>query len=155
MSGGKYGVPHSTASAVNLVLADTGRQLIVTGHYDRSSPAALAAVEAVGEFAMQEFQKQAIATNTDEPPPPLRLSNDPSHRDFHPSYGRVGVRIDGAERRDCIWYDAPAGRYLTLGTGRKGDHLLAHSIEPFWRWAESRQERRARERWEAKHGCAK
>lgn len=82
--------------------------------------------------------------------PPQRLSNDPNHPDFHPSYNRVGVRIDGAERRDCIWYNAPAGRYLTLGTGRNGARLEAQSIEPFWRWAESRQERRARERWEGK-----
>ena len=81
--------------------------------------------------------------------PPSRLSSDPNHADFHPSYRRVGVRIDGQELSCLIRYDVAAGRYWTRD---KPDVVCVGEIEPFWRWAESRQERRARERWDAKSG---
>lgn len=81
--------------------------------------------------------------------PPRRLSNDPLHQDFHPSLSRVGLRIDAAERKDVTWYDADALEYRTIGDKTV---KTAKSIEPFWRFAESRQLRRRRERWEAKRG---
>lgn len=83
--------------------------------------------------------------------PPRRLSSDPAHPDFHPSYRRVGVRIDGEERTDVLNYDVARGRAtIREGLGRA---LLWGAIEPYWRWAESRQERRARERYDNKHGA--
>lgn len=82
------------------------------------------------------------------PMPPRRCCSDSRHEDFHPSYMRVGVLVDGVERSDVIWYDADRARYRTLGTGMKAVPLNAGEVVPFWRWAESRQQRRARERWE-------
>jgi hypothetical protein len=78
--------------------------------------------------------------------PPSRLSIDPNSPDFHPSYTRVGVRVDGKERNDLQWYDVKRLEYMTTD---KTSHL-ATSIEPYWRFVESRQQRRARERWEGK-----
>ena len=78
---------------------------------------------------------------------PRRLSIDPNSPDFHPSYTRVGVRVDGVERNNLQWYDVDRLEYMTTD---KTSHL-AESIEPYWRFEESRQQRRARERWEGKH----
>ncbi len=83
----------------------------------------------------------------DDPTPPQRLSSDPNHDDFHPSYARVGVTVDGQERNDIAWYDV-RGYYRTIHQGKKEQALLATTIEPFWRYPETRQQRRARERWE-------
>ena len=81
-------------------------------------------------------------------PPPRKLSVDPNNEDFHPCYLRVGVRIDGEERNDILFYDLDMLAYMTT------DHTshLATEIDPYWRWEPNRQQRRAEERWEAKHG---
>lgn len=79
--------------------------------------------------------------------PPTRLSHKISHPDYHPSFLRVGIRFNGKERSDVAWYDQKAGRIETISNG-----MLEGVVEPYWRSAESRQQRRARERWEAKHG---
>ena len=84
---------------------------------------------------------QAIPTDP-AGPPPQALSNHVNHRDFHPSYMRVGVRIDGVERKDLKWYDVRAG----LAATTDGVMLKSETIEPFWRYPENRQQRRARER---------
>lgn len=100
-----------------------------------------------------EADGQHVVTMTKEPIideaadiPPGRLSIDPNSPDFHPSYVRVGVRVDGVERNDLQFYDVKRLEYMTTA---KTSHL-AESIEPYWRFAESRQQRRARERWEGK-----
>lgn len=84
--------------------------------------------------------------------PPRRLSNDPLHKDFHPSLGRVGLRIDGKERNDIRWYDADRLQFRTRDMKMEDAPAHALSIEPYWRFEESRQLRRRRERWEAKRG---
>lgn len=84
--------------------------------------------------------------------PPLRLSNDPNSDDFHPSLLRVGIKIDGVERNDISFYDVKTGMYKTNKMADRETPNLAMSIEPFWRYEETRQQRRQRERWEAKHG---
>lgn len=76
--------------------------------------------------------------------PPRRLSIDPNHMFFHPCFSRVGVRIDGEERNNICMYDMSTDSYMT--TDKRS--FLATSIEPYWRQEESRQMRRARERWE-------
>lgn len=83
-----------------------------------------------------------------EAPPPRRLSLRPNHKDFHPSYQRVGVRVDGVERTDLEWYDVEQRMFKRLGM-YQNEH--AENIEPYWRYPETRQMRRARQRWEAKH----
>ncbi len=82
---------------------------------------------------------------------PFRLTNDPNHKDFHPSYMRVGVIIDDVQRNDIMWYDAPALQYRTRGMKMTDVPKLATKIEPYFRHPENRQQRRARERWEATH----
>lgn len=83
---------------------------------------------------------------------PSRLTNKPNHEDFHPSFARVGVRIDGVERNDIMWYDARANLYRTSDMGITETPKIAGEIEPYWRYPENRQQRRARERWETTHG---
>lgn len=82
--------------------------------------------------------------------PPRRLSTDRSSRHWHPSVNRVGVRIDGEEVSDCTFYCQDRLEYRR----RRGPYGIqkAETIEPYVRddRVESRQERRARERWEAK-----
>jgi hypothetical protein len=80
---------------------------------------------------------------------PDRLSNESSHHDFRPDFTRVGVRVDGVERNDIIWYDQRLGRYRTTSDAHDKDAVRFGTVEPYWRHAESRQQRRARERWEA------
>lgn len=91
-----------------------------------------------------EFRKEYIAEFEPEAPPPRRLSIKTTDPDFHPSYVRVGVRVDGVERNDIAYYNLDD---LSYKTERNTSHL-ATSIEPYWRFSESRQQRRARERWE-------
>lgn len=110
-----------------------------------------AAVAGAALATKAQPEAEELAQQPEPETPPSRLSSDPNHADFHPSYLRVGVRIDGEPRQDVIWYDAPGRRFLTTATGRKATPLFALTITPFWRWTESRQERRARERWEGKH----
>jgi len=93
---------------------------------------------------MDETVPEIVVT---DPTLPRRLSLEPNSPDFHPSYARVGLRIDGKERNDIQFYDADKLEYMTTA---KSSHL-ATSIEPYWRFAESRQQRRARLRWEEKH----
>lgn len=78
--------------------------------------------------------------------PPDRLSIEVDSEDYHPSCCRVGVVIDGKERNDIAFYDIKTGAYKT----EHNTSHLAKSIKPYWRYDESRQQRRARERWEAK-----
>lgn len=80
-----------------------------------------------------------------EPEVPVRLSLVSSHKDFRPDYMRVGVRFDGVERNDVQSYDAEAGWLETIKR-----QVLYGVVEPFWRYPETRQQRRARQRWEAK-----
>lgn len=82
------------------------------------------------------------------PPPPPRLSSKMGHRDFHPCYSRVGIRFDEQERSDVREYDITHEPHMLITV--RGE-VLYGVVEPYWRYAESRQQRRARERWEAKH----
>jgi hypothetical protein len=123
------------------------KAVIVGGH--RSGKTALmqqmvAEAEARGEHVVTLTKEPIIDEAADIPP--SHLSIDPNSPDFHPSYVRVGVRVDGKERNDLQWYDVKRLEYMTTD---KTSHL-AESIEPYWRFAESRQQRRARERWEGK-----
>lgn len=83
---------------------------------------------------------------------PLSLSSDRNSAFYDPRCLRVGVRIDGKERTDITEYHVRLGEYRVQGMNRSMPPLLAGNIEPYWRYEESRQQRRARERWEAKHG---
>lgn len=83
---------------------------------------------------------------------PLDLSSDIRSVFYHPSCLRVGVKIDGEIRNDITEYHARSGEYRTQGQGRAGPPKKAKTVEAYWRHEESRQQRRARERWEAKHG---
>ncbi len=104
--------------------------------------------EDVVKAIKDDISKQPIDFEiTVELTPPRRLSIDINSPDYHPSYVRVGVRVDGKERNDLQWYDVDKLEYMTTA---KTSHL-AESIEPYWRYVESRQQRRARERWEGKH----
>lgn len=78
--------------------------------------------------------------------PPNSLSGKKLHR--HPSVGRIGIRLDGAERTDVVFYDMERGVIET----NAGETLFG-KVEAFWRWPESRQERRRRERWDVEHGA--
>lgn len=80
-------------------------------------------------------------------PPPTRLSIDPNQPDFHPCYCRVGVRVNGEERNDIEYYDQDRKSFMTT------DHrsFLAESLEPYWRYQPSRQQRRYEEAWGRKH----
>ena len=80
--------------------------------------------------------------------PPRRLSIWASHPDYHPSYPRVGIVFDGAERNDVQWYDLDQ-QVIRLNVSNK---LLSGKVEAFWRYGETRQQRRAREAWERKKG---
>lgn len=82
---------------------------------------------------------------TPEPIVPVRLSLVSSNKNFRPDYMRVGVRFDGVERNDVQSYDAEAGWIETIKR-----EVLYGVIEPFWRYPETRQQRRARQRWESK-----
>lgn len=79
--------------------------------------------------------------------PPLVLSIEPNSPHFHPCYVRVGVRIDGVERNDIAYYNMNDKSYKTE---RNTSHL-AKTIEAYWRYQPSRQQRRAEERWAGKH----
>lgn len=84
--------------------------------------------------------------------PPARVSSDPNHPDFHPSARRIAVMVDGRPMGNVHWYDAPAGVFRITDDGRDGQ-LHSGQVTVYWRWEESRQERRARERWDSKHGA--
>lgn len=100
----------------------------------------------------QLLTKQPIEPAPDAYPhvPPARVSGDPNHPDYHPSCARIGVLVDGAAMPGVHWYDAQAGRFRIVSEGRKGP-VHEGQVTVFWKWQESRQERRARERWDAKH----
>ena len=80
----------------------------------------------------------------DNPPRVLSIESNSPH--FHPCYCRVGVVIDGQERNDIAYYNQDD---LSYKTARNTSHL-AVSIEPYWRYQPSRQQRRAEERWAEK-----
>jgi hypothetical protein len=96
--------------------------------------------------------REAIPDQLGAPPPPRQLCSTGSHPDFNPCCARVGLLIDGRVRADVIRYDVDQLRFWTLGTGLKGEPLHAAEIVPFWKEHETRQQRRARERWESNHG---
>jgi hypothetical protein len=84
--------------------------------------------------------------------PPKRVSTNPNHKDFYPWFQQIGVKIDGEEVTNISFYDVDmntATRYFPASKRR--EVLKMVEVEPFWREAENRQQRRARERWEAKH----
>jgi len=102
---------------------------------------AQADMDAVGRtIAAEQAKLEALATSND---PPRQLSNEPTDPFFRPDYMRVGVKIDGVERKDVAWYNADHLVYKTVGGGSYG----ADSIEPFWRYPSTRQERRLVERY--------
>lgn len=82
---------------------------------------------------------------SEELEPPRKLSLVISHPYYRPDFARVGVKLDGQERNDVQTYNADTGRLETINR-----QVLHGIIEPFWRYSESRQMRRARERWERK-----
>lgn len=94
-----------------------------------------------GKTAALELRKL-----TEDAPPPRRLSIDPNSPDFNPCYVRVGVKVDGVDRNDLQWYDQDRLEYMTTA---KTSHL-AETLEPYWRYIPSRQQRRAEERWKEK-----
>lgn len=98
-------------------------------------------------IAMDELDPTPPVETDPAGPPPRALSNTPTHKDFHPSYMRVGLRINGNEATNVKWYDMDMGRFSTTD----GRMFKSDQIEPYWRFTESRQMRRARERWEGKH----
>lgn len=77
----------------------------------------------------------------DQPPRILAIEMSSPH--FHPCYVRVGVRIDGEERNDIAYYNQDD---LSYKTEHNTSHL-AETIEPYWRYQPSRQQRRAEERY--------
>lgn len=81
--------------------------------------------------------------------PPRRLSSTLGHVSYRPDALRVGVKIDGKEATTCTWYDMDLKAYRVQGDHEKHTRL-AMTIEPYWRYPETRQLRRARERWEGK-----
>jgi hypothetical protein len=113
----------------------------VTGASLRAAAAALAVTTVT-----DPERRYHVAPDADLPPP-RRLTSVPGKPHYHPSCLRVGVRVNGAERSDLIEYDQDAGTAKT-----RNDAVISGTIEPFWRYEESRQERRGRERWEQKHG---
>lgn len=121
----------------------SGKTAVVAGHVAAALAAGVHVVNSKGEKVVAVDIDDNLVT---EPAIPRRLSIDPNSPDFHPSYVRVGVRVDGEERNNLQWYDADRLEYMTTD---KTSHL-ATSIEPYWRFPESRQQRRARERWEGK-----
>lgn len=94
-----------------------------------------------GKTAALELRQLA-----EDAPPPSRLSIDPNSPDFHPSYVRVGVKVDGVERNDLQFYDAKKLEYMTTA---KTSHL-AETIEPYWRYMPSRQQRRLEARFKGR-----
>lgn len=113
--------------------------------HQRGAMALLAESKRIPHHTSIEQQKEPIVAPPMEHPP-RRLSIDPNSPDYHPCYVRVGVRVDGEERVDLQWYDVDRNEILTTA---KSSHLVT-SIEPYWRREELRNERRWRERWEAK-----
>lgn len=111
-------------------------KVIITGGRRSGKTAAM-------EALMEDADANQFVVNMD---PPSRLSIEPGSPDFHPCCDRVGVRVNGIERNDLAFYDVAKLEYMT--TSRRS--RLADSIEPYWRYPESRQQRRARERWERK-----
>jgi hypothetical protein len=84
--------------------------------------------------------------------PPARVSSDPNHPDFHPHSYRIGVLVDGVREPKATFYDAQLNLYRLLGDGRSDrSNRQALRVDVFWLRPETRQERRARERWDAKH----
>ena len=99
--------------------------------------------KSLAKIGGKEFRQRYEAEFVPDPAPPQRLSLDPNSEDFHPCYVRVGVKVDGVDRNDLQFYDAKRLEYMTTD---KTSHL-ATSIEPFWRYFPSRQQRRAEARW--------
>lgn len=77
---------------------------------------------------------------------PRQLSIWMSHPAYHPSYARIGLKLNGVKRNDIQWYDLDKNQVRVKDTNQ----LLEGQIELFWRYPETRQQRRARESWEKK-----
>ena len=123
-----------------------GSKLIIIDEATRITPEMIDAV--LEPRDPDELRKQYMQEPELPAPPPSILSIESNSPYFHPCYVRVGVRIDGAERTDIAYYNMNNKSYMTE---RKTSHL-AVSLEPYWRFFPSRQQRRAEQRWEAKHG---
>lgn len=104
-----------------------------------------AGLAAINAAKLEDERLQKWKEEGDPLPIPRRLSLVITHRDFRPDYARVGVLFNGDERKDVKTYDADANTLETV----RGEKLIGH-VEPFWRYPETRQQRRSRERWEAK-----
>lgn len=116
-----------------------------------SNAAAIAQAIGIGQRELDEVDavlkeagaEAAAAAESDNPP--RILSNEPTSPYYRPDLLRVGVRIDGVERTNIAFYDANEGTYKTTG------HVWGKgTIEPFWRYPTTRQQRRALERWRKK-----
>lgn len=82
-----------------------------------------------------------------EDTPPRKISSDIRSADYHPCCLRIGLKINGEVKNNVIAYDMDRGVVSYQG----GLVVNADTIEPFWRYPETRQQRRARESWEKKH----
>lgn len=104
-----------------------------------------AGLAAINAAKHEEERLRKWKEEGDPVPLPQRLSLLTWHKDYRPDYSRVGVKLNGEERKDVQSYDVEARELETVHRQK-----LYGTIEPFWRYPETRQQRRARERWEAK-----
>lgn len=95
--------------------------------------------EALDEIFSDKYDEDILV-------PARALSSVPTDPTYHPNCLRVGVRFNGEERSDIIGYDVGSST-ITV----QGGTVLFGEVEPFWRYSESRQERRRREAWEDNH----
>lgn len=96
----------------------------------------------------RDFRQEYECEFIDAPKvPPRQLSIDPNQPEFNPCYCRVGVRINGEERNDIQYYDLNNLSYMTTDLTSH----LAQSIDVYWRYFPSRQQRRFEESWARKH----
>jgi hypothetical protein len=116
--------------------------------YETKRPLDVVIIDEASNVSPSVAEKLELRDIKADPVPPRKLSIDPNDKHFHPCYQRVGVRIDGKERNDIHFYNLDDKSYMTVD---KTSHL-ATTIEPYWRFIETRQQRRARLRWEEKHG---
>lgn len=80
--------------------------------------------------------------------PPVCASSRANDPDFHPSCARIGVYVDGVRAPDCFRYDARRGRWWSVN---EPELVRFGEVTVQWLWEETRQQRRARESWDAKH----
>lgn len=111
---------------------------------------------AAGLALLATGERGAVDLDTDQHPqepepkedlPPRILSSDIREKGYHPSCLRVGVKVNGEVKNNVTAYDQDKGEVTY-----QGSHVVAGvTIETYWRYPESRQQRRARQRWETEH----